>query len=188
GGGGAGGGAERAPPRPRQAGDPNGLPALPDRVDGPFDRPPIDAARLVRVPDEQAVIGQDVDAARDTVRVLGDARDGVVQEQARVGAAGDPQPAGDILAGFLSGQWAYRASQADALAELAELWPRELVSQLRLPDEQDLKQLRVGRLEVREQAQVLEGRRGEVLRLVDDDEGGLALAPALDQESIEREE
>src|SRR5207247_745746 len=57
--------------------------------------------------------------------------------------------------------------------------------ELRLADEQDLEQLLPGRLEVRQESDLLQGFRRQVLRLVDDEYGAEALAPPVAEEAIE---
>ena len=79
-------------------------------------------------------------------------------------------------------------AQHDALAELAQLGPRQHVPELRLPDEHDLDQLGARGLEIREQPDLLEHLRREVLRFVDDQQRGLVLLEAADQEVVQREQ
>ncbi len=57
-----------------------------------------------------------------------------------------------------------------ALAQLLELGPREQVAQVRLADEDDLNELRLLGLEVREHPHFFERRHAQVLRLVDDEQ------------------
>ena len=59
----------------------------------------------------------------------------------------------------------------DPLRQLAQRGPLHQVHQLGLPDQDDLQQLVARRLDVRQQAQLLEHFHTEVLRLVDDDDG-----------------
>ena len=69
-------------------------------------------------------------------------------------------------------------ADGDALAELLQLRQRELFPQLRLADHDDLYQLRLLGLEVRQHPDFLERRQAQVLRLVDHEQrqaAGLAL-------------
>ena len=127
-------------------------------LDAPLDHLALDSACLVRVTDEQAVVAQDIDEARDAVRVGGDALDGGVREQPRVGSAGDVETAPDIAPRLLAREGPDHAAHAEALPELAELRAGERVAQLRLAHEDDLQELPRRRLEVREQSEVLEVR------------------------------
>ena len=63
----------------------------------------------------------------------------------------------------------------------------ELGAELGLTDEQDLQDLLVRRLEVGEEPDLLEGVRIEILGLVEDQDGVLAGALALDEEILKRE-
>jgi hypothetical protein len=94
----------------------------------------------------------------------------------------------DVHACLVGLEGAEPPPHADALPELPQLRGIELRVELGLPDQHDLEQLRGVRLEVREQAQLLERLDGEVLGLVDDDEDPPSLRVAIEQEGVEHVE
>jgi hypothetical protein len=69
---------------------------------------------------------------------------------------------------------------------LAQLRSIEQTHQLRLTDEDDLQQLLLRRLQVRQQADLLEDLRAEVLRLVDDQHGAPPAGMRLQQVTVDR--
>jgi hypothetical protein len=139
-------------------------------LDGLIDGLPIDAALVIGVPEEEAVISEDVDDSWNPAGILSDPFDRGLVEQGHVARAGDPQPVADVLVGFLRGEGRDLAAQPDPLLELPELREIKLGLQLGLPHQQDLQEFAGGGLEVREQADLLQRRRVEVLRLVDDED------------------
>src|SRR5690606_3973978 len=76
-------------------------------------------------------------------------------------------------------------AHADALAQLAQTALVELAVELGLTQQQDLDQLLAARLEIREQAHLLERVLRERLRLVDDQEDAPAPLLLLEQEPVE---
>src|SRR5206468_6565894 len=72
--------------------------------DGLLDDLPIDSPDLVRITDEQTMVAQRIDEARDSTRVLGDPSDRRIGEEPEVARPGDPEPGADIVAGLLWGQ------------------------------------------------------------------------------------
>ncbi len=81
--------------------------------------------------------------------------------------AGDPQAVRDVPLGLEPVERGEVITNRDPLAKLAQALLVELVAQLGLADQDDLEELALVRLEVREQAHLLEEIRLEVLRLVD---------------------
>ncbi len=73
----------------------------------------------------------------------------------------------------------------DALVELAQFVPAQKGVQLRLPDQNDLDQLRTLRLQVRDEPDMLKHLNGEVLRLVDDQYHGPPGPILLQEEGVE---
>src|SRR5687767_4472784 len=71
------------------------------------------------------------------------------------------------------------------LPELLELWRGDLVAQVRLPGEEDLQELRLLRLQVREEADLFESRGAQVLRFVHDQQRPAALGALPDEELAE---
>jgi hypothetical protein len=74
----------------------------------------------------------------------------------------------DVPGGFPQVQRQDRRPHGDPLVELAQLGKAELFLQLLLSEQDDLEELALLRLQVREEPNLLQERRGEVLRLVDD--------------------
>ena len=74
------------------------------------------------------------------------------------------------------------------MLELPHFGQPKFHPKLGLPDQQNRKKLRGGRLEVREQPDLFEGGQGEILCLVEDQDRSLAGAVTLDQEGVEGDE
>src|SRR5581483_1932418 len=74
----------------------------------------------------------------------------------------------------------------DALIELAQLGRAQQRLEIQLADEDDLQQLLFVRFEVREDANLLEHRHRQVLRLVDDEHGARLQRHEAQQEVVER--
>src|SRR5436190_168947 len=154
-------------------------------LDGLLDDRPVDPPLAEGVARDQAVIADHVDDARDAARVLGDALDGPVFEQPEVASARDAQAVADVVPDLVARQRMDRAAQRDALLELAQTRQLELRLQLGLTDQHDLQQLLARGLEVRQQADLLENRGLEVLRLVEDHHALATGPPLLDEKGIE---
>ena len=75
--------------------------------------------------------------------------------------------------------------RGDALDELAQIRPRQQFAQLGLADQDDLQQKIAVRVDVRQQAQLLELLDADIVRLVDDDGDLVALGVAFDRELLE---
>src|SRR2546422_5678889 len=78
-----------------------------------------------------------------------------------------------------------RAAQRDALLELAQARQLELRLQLGLTDQHDLQQLLARGFEVGQQADLLENRGLEVLRLVEDHHALSTRPTLLDEKGVE---
>ena len=74
----------------------------------------------------------------------------------------------------------------DALSELAQLVAIQELAQLRLADQNDLQQLVGRRLQIGEQAHLLEHVGGKILRLIDDDDDAPALGVRGEKPAIQR--
>src|SRR5262249_30098493 len=94
----------------------------------------------------------------------------------------------DVLGGLIAGERTDAESQRNPLMELPHLRPLKLRSKLGLADQQNLKELRAGRLEVREQPNLFERLEREVLGLVENQDRSLTGAVTLDQEGVEGDE
>src|SRR5947199_393776 len=188
-----GGDGAQDPALPRRPGQRRGAPRRTprrtrERLDGLVDDIDVDPPSLVGVADDEAVVAQDVHAARDPARVGGDSVLCPTAEEVEVARARHAETSLDIVADLRARQRGQTALQLDALLELSERWARELRPQLRLAHEHDLEQLLRRRLEVGEHADLFECRRVEVLRFVENEHGVLAGAPTLEHEAPEGEE
>src|SRR5262245_27320370 len=140
---------------------------------------------LVSVADEQAMVAERIDEARDSAGVLGDASDRCVGEEPEVCRSRDAKSHADVVPRFLRSQGQNAAAKTDALLELAQLWTIQLVQKLWLPDEKNLQQLLTLGLDVREEPALLEGLETQVLALVEGEHSVLAGPAALDQEVVQ---
>src|SRR5258706_14066868 len=77
-------------------------------------------------------------------------------------------------------------ADGDALAELAQAPVVQLVSQLRLAEEDDLQELALVGLEIREQADLLQKLGAQILGLVDEQDDVLAGGELVEEEPVER--
>ena len=73
----------------------------------------------------------------------------------------------------------------DALSQLAQLGAVQHLAQFRLADQDDLQQFLCGRLQIGEQADLLEDLGGKVLRLIDDDDDAPAFGVRRQQPAIQ---
>ncbi len=128
----------------------------------------IDVAHFFRVADEQTPVAQRIDHARHAPRELVDGAHGFLVKLHLAPPAGDMEPVGDVVQGFFLGKRLQVIPRGNTLVELAQVLEREHLAQLGLTDEDDLDQLLLLRLEVREEADLLENLRRKVLRFVDD--------------------
>ena len=92
-----------------------------------------------------------------------------------LGGAGNPQPMPHIALGFLARQRFQVISAGDPLRQLAQIGAVEQFAQLRLSDQNDLQQLLRGRLQIGQQAHLLQHLDGEILRLIHDHDDAPAL-------------
>src|SRR5438132_4155550 len=149
---------------------------------------PIDAAFLVRVREQKAVVGEDVDESRNPAGIPRDPPDRAVGEQSHVGRARHLQPGADVLVSVAGAERRDVAAKADPPPDVTKSGMIDFGRELRLPDQQDLEQFAGRALGGRKQADSLECRRVEVLRLVNDYDGLLPGALTLEQEAPERGE
>ena len=104
---------------------------------------------------------------------------------------GTPQPPNahavlDVFACFTLGQCFQVEAGNDPLCQLLQLRARDHLPQFGLADQDHLQQLALWRLQVGEQAQLLQHVGCEVLRLIDDEDVLLAFGVARQQVFIER--
>ncbi len=137
------------------------------------------------IPGEERAIGEHVhdagDASREPVQLTQRGRG----ERLAGGSRRNAQAMTHVLPGLTRRQRTKPPAYADPLLELPEVGRLEHVVELRLPQQDDLDQLRRFGLEVREQADLLEGLSLEVLGLVDDQQHPPRVALLLDQETVE---
>jgi hypothetical protein len=97
---------------------------------------------------------------------------------------GHAEPVLDVVRRLVGRECAEVVARHHALRQLLEAG--DAPAQLGLADQHDLQQLALGRFQVRQQAQLLQQRRLQRLRLVDDDQRLPALGMHLEQEAVER--
>ncbi len=128
----------------------------------------------------------DVDEARHAARVAVDQPQRAAREELRCRrAAGDPQAMADVFRGLVAVERLEVPPYRDPLVQLRQIRTAEDGAQLRLADEHDLQELLGLGLEIREQAQLLEHHRRQVLRLVDDDDDARARDFLGEQEAVQ---
>jgi hypothetical protein len=162
----------RSPPRPDFSGDPV-------RQRSP------DLAHVLRVGGEQRPIAQQVDQPRHAARRAVDHGERRIREDAALAPRCDAQAMVDVVARLGCGQRPQVPADGDALAKLTQLVALELLAELGLAQQHDLQQLCRSRLQVGEQAHLLErfGRQG--LRLVHQEQHVPTLCLLVQQELVE---
>jgi len=123
---------------------------------------------------QHEAVAQGVDLARNAAGVGVDAGICARIEDGVVGPADVGEAVLDVAARLLGVERAEVVGGDHALAQLLHLGALHDVAELRLPDQEALQQRMVLELEVGQHAQLLDRRRGEVLRLVDDQQRTLA--------------
>src|SRR5262249_22452167 len=138
----------------------------------------------------QGMLAEKVNDARDAKRVNVNCFHGLGAEDRVASARGarNAQALGDILLRLLLGKRQRAAAQHDALAELAKLRELEFFLEFGLAGKHNLEKFFGGGLEIGEQANLFHHRIGEVLRLVDDQNDGLAQTIALKEPVVELHE
>ena len=116
------------------------------------------------------------------------ARHGIAPERQRAGEPGHREPVPDVLRGFVSRQRIEVKARDHALRKLFEFGPRQHRAQFGLADEHDLQQLALVRLQVGQQAQLLQHLDREHLCLVDDEHVVLPHCMGAQQKLVERVE
>ena len=111
--------------------------------------------------------------------------EGIVVEAGIAFGAGAFETMLDITLGFLGIHGADMARGDHPLPQLLHVRALQDVAEFRLPDEEALEQRMVAELEIRQHAQFLDGTRGQILGLVDDEQAALALARDGDQEGLQ---
>ena len=134
------------------------------------------------------------ESAADTLKELtGEAFDmdllqrGIVEGQAATGA-GHGQAVAHVVGSLGFGQRAEVETCDHPLGQLLQRRRGQQLAQFVLADQDDLQQLALGRLEVGQQAQLLQHVGREVLRLVDDQHAAVSGGVAAQQEDVERVE
>src|SRR5690606_4860652 len=134
---------------------------------------------------EQRTIRDDVDEPRNPLRAAIELAQRALREDRRL-AARDAQPMPHVLRRLRARQRLEVVAARDALRDLAHLRTRQEIAQLRLADQDDLQQLLRRRLEVRQEAYLLEQLGTERLRLVDDQHDAAALGVRLQEVAVQR--
>ncbi len=137
------------------------------------------AFALRRIAVDEAEVAKPVDQPRNATCKVVHAPACLRGKQVAV-AAGVNQAVTDVMTGFVLVESRQVVIGADTLGELRECRRAQLVAQFTLPDQDNLQHQILARVEVGQHAQFLERRHGQVLRLVDDEQGVLAGSVALD--------
>jgi hypothetical protein len=131
-------------------------------------------------------MGGDVDQARYAAGVsIEQAKCRRREDVARARSPGDAQAVRDVASRLGPIEGFEMPAHGDALVQLGELRASEEQLQLRLADEHDLQQLGGLGFEVRQEPELLERRRRQVLRLVDDDHDALARELLRDEKTVQ---
>src|SRR5579863_8802163 len=128
------------------------------------------------------MLAEQVRHARNTSRIFINRLDGLGRkDRSRSTGTSNSQTLRDIARQFLNGQWLRPAAHGDALAELSQTGIPQFLFEFGLTRKDDLQQFLVGGFEIRKQANFLEDLKGQVLRLVNDQNRGFSVAVALQQ-------
>ena len=100
------------------------------------------------VADRERVKAKIVDVARDALAPRRDQRPSLWFEQGPALMPGHLQPMVDIAVDLFGAEWLETSQDGDALPELGEVGPGQLLGQLGLTREHDLHQLRARRLKI----------------------------------------
>ena len=135
---------------------------------------------------QQCPIAQQVDAARHAPRPAVDAQHGLLVEQAPACEACHLQTVLDVLGRLWCRQRIKVVTGNHPLRQLLHVRAFEHVAQFRLADQDDLQQLALVRLQVRQQAQLLEHLQRQVLCLIDDEHVAVPFGMAAQQVTVEQ--
>lgn len=113
-------------------------------------------------------MAQDIDEPRDTARKT------VHLPQSRgrkkryfSSICGNAEPVTDIGCGVFDAQWPKMPAYGYALVELGKFWPGQNLTQLWLPGKNDVQQFFLFGLKVREETELFQDRRCQVLGFID---------------------
>src|SRR5207248_3006803 len=134
----------------------------------------LNVARLRGVAGEQRSIANEVDQSWNAMRSTVDLPDRAGAKANLPPRARDIEPVMDVTIRLLFIEIGERAPDRDTLIELGHLRRANLVEELGLSDEHDLNELFLIGLEIRQDANLLEEFRCEVLCLVEDRDAALA--------------
>ena len=166
-----------APRRPARECPSRGAGPRGDVADGALH---VDRRHLLRSrgerPDERPVTDE-IDHPRNAARRAVHLHERGAAEGERADEPRDAEPVLDISRGVARGQRLEAAADADPLVELVQLPASELVQELGVAHEQDLKQLLPRQLDRGQDADLLERLDAHLLGLVDDHHHALALGP-----------
>ena len=141
-------------------------------IDGLPDDDSVNLFRLHPEPDQQTHVAEVVDSSRHALCLSMNLLEGITGEDLPL-RAGPGKPEVDVLHHLVEGERAQMVADGDPGVELFD--PLDDPAQLRLADEQQVEQEPVVELVVEQQPDLLEIRRREQLRLVDDEERHLVL-------------
>jgi hypothetical protein len=145
----------------------------------------LEGAQLLEEAVDEHAVHQQVDLARHAARMRVHAVVHLRCERRRAVPADGHEPEADVALRLLEAQRLEVMGDRDALAQLAHPRPAQRLLQLRLPDEEDLQERAPARLEIGEDAQLLQCRLRQRLRLVDDEDDALQVIPRVQQRLLE---
>ena len=125
-------------------------------------------AGLAGISANQCTVGDDVDQPWYAARALVQRAQGGAAERTALGA-GYHHPVPDIGPGFVLVEGLEVITRGNALGQLAQVLTLQQLPQLGLPQQHHLQQFFLGCFQVGQQANLFQGFRAEVLRLVDHD-------------------
>ncbi len=143
-----------------------------------------DGAGLPRVGAEERAVAADVDDPRDARRQTMHFAQGAGSEDLPR-RPGDAKPVAYIALRLVARQRSQVIPAGDALGKLTQIVAIQQLTQLRLADQDDLQKLLRGSFQIGEQAHLFEHVRGEILRLIDDDDDAPPLGMRRQQPVVE---
>ena len=133
-----------------------------------------------RVRAEQGPVADGVEQPRDAAREpIGDACGARIED--RLPLACDLHPMLHVRDRLLGGERTQVRAHGNPLGELTQLRPGQELLELGLADQDDLEELLPRRLDIRQQTNLLQDRRTQVLGLVDDQDGPTTASVSVEQ-------
>src|SRR5712675_3515967 len=134
------------------------------------------------------MLAKQVRHARNTSRIFVNRFNSLGSKDGSSIGAANSQALRNVPSQFLKGQRLRSAAHGDALTQLPQTRIAQLLLKFGLPRKHDLQQFLVGGLEIRQQADFLQYLKGQVLRFVHNENGGLSVAVPLQQPVVQAHE